>query len=54
MGERQNFGRMLGALGTHMIECLRWLPNDKKDCINPKIIDQSIEEGNAFDFEVDY
>ncbi len=25
MGEKQKFGGMLGALGTHMIDCLRWL-----------------------------
>lgn len=25
MGERRQFGGMLGAIGTHMIDCLRWL-----------------------------
>lgn len=29
MGERDKFGGMLGALGTHMIDCLRWLVGDE-------------------------
>ncbi|MGD6900329.1 Gfo/Idh/MocA family protein [Bacillus infantis] len=34
MGEKQKFGGMLGALGTHMIDCLRWLVRDEIDNIN--------------------
>jgi len=34
MGEKQKFGGMLGALGTHMIDCLRWLVRDEIENIN--------------------
>ncbi|USK47611.1 Gfo/Idh/MocA family oxidoreductase (plasmid) [Cytobacillus oceanisediminis] len=34
MGERQKFGGMLGALGTHMIDCLRWLVRDEIETLN--------------------
>lgn len=34
MGEKQQFGGMLGALGTHMIDCLRWLVQDEVITIN--------------------
>lgn len=34
MGEKQQFGGMLGALGTHMIDCLRWLTKDEVITIN--------------------
>ncbi|MFO1444099.1 Gfo/Idh/MocA family oxidoreductase [Bacillus sp. Bva_UNVM-123] len=34
MGEKQKFGGMLGALGTHMIDCLNWLVNDEIEMIN--------------------
>lgn len=34
MGEKQKFGGMLGALGTHMIDCLRWLVRDEIEHIN--------------------
>lgn len=34
MGEKQQFGGMLGALGTHMIDCLRWLVQDEVKTIN--------------------
>ncbi|GKV55945.1 hypothetical protein NCCP2222_18920 [Sporosarcina sp. NCCP-2222] len=34
MGEKQKFGGMLGALGTHMIDCLRWLAQDEIVSIN--------------------
>ncbi|MFD1852077.1 Gfo/Idh/MocA family protein [Oceanobacillus bengalensis] len=34
MGEKQKFGGMLGALGTHMIDCLRWLVSDEIEIIN--------------------
>ncbi|OPA78611.1 oxidoreductase [Paenibacillus selenitireducens] len=29
MGEKHHFGGMLGAIGTHMIDCLRWLSEDE-------------------------
>ncbi|MDR4886302.1 Gfo/Idh/MocA family oxidoreductase [Fredinandcohnia sp. QZ13] len=34
MGEKNKFGGMLGALGTHMIDCLRWLVKDDIEIIN--------------------
>ncbi|WHZ05697.1 Gfo/Idh/MocA family oxidoreductase [Neobacillus sp. YX16] len=34
MGEKQKFGGMLGALGTHMIDCLRWLTRDEIESVN--------------------
>ncbi|MBW8347871.1 Gfo/Idh/MocA family oxidoreductase [Bacillus sp. IITD106] len=34
MGEKQKFGGMLGALGTHMIDCLRWLVRDEIENMN--------------------
>lgn len=34
MGEKQQFGGMLGAVGTHMIDCLRWLVKDEVKIIN--------------------
>lgn len=34
MGEKQKFGGMLGAVGTHMIDCLRWLVRDEIENIN--------------------
>ncbi|MDA2169392.1 Gfo/Idh/MocA family oxidoreductase [Bacillus cereus] len=34
MGEKQKLGGMLGALGTHMIDCLRWLVQDEIITIN--------------------
>lgn len=34
MGKKQQFGGMLGALGTHMIDCLRWLLKDEVKTIN--------------------
>ena len=34
MGDKQKFGGMLGALGTHMIDCLRWLVRDEINIIN--------------------
>ncbi|MEI3615042.1 Gfo/Idh/MocA family protein [Pseudogracilibacillus sp. SO30301A] len=34
MGERDKFGGMLGALGTHMIDCLRWLVDDEVENIH--------------------
>ncbi|GAK00704.1 Gfo/Idh/MocA family protein [Geomicrobium sp. JCM 19055] len=34
MGEKQQFGGMLGALGTHMIDCLRWLVDDEVVNVN--------------------
>ncbi|HDR7517282.1 Gfo/Idh/MocA family oxidoreductase [Bacillus mobilis] len=37
MGEKQKFGGMLGAIGTHMIDCLSWLIQDKIITINSLI-----------------
>lgn len=34
MGDKQKFGGMLGALGTHMIDCLRWIVRDEIEDIN--------------------
>ncbi|WP_422658934.1 Gfo/Idh/MocA family protein [Paenibacillus sp. EC2-1] len=34
MGEKNQFGGMLGALGTHMIDCLRWLEDDEIEQIH--------------------
>lgn len=34
MGEKRKFGGMLGALGTHMIDCIRWLAEDEIETIN--------------------
>lgn len=34
MGEKRKFGGMLGALGSHMIDCLRWLGNDEIRTVN--------------------
>ncbi|MFE7062028.1 Gfo/Idh/MocA family protein [Sutcliffiella sp. NPDC057660] len=34
MGQKEQFGGMLGALGTHMIDCLRWLTKDEVITIN--------------------
>lgn len=34
VGEKQKFGGMLGALGTHMIDCLRWLVREDIEKIN--------------------
>lgn len=44
MGEKQKFGGMLGALGTHMIDCLRWLIQDEIITIN-SIIHTHVPEG---------
>ncbi|SET17951.1 Predicted dehydrogenase [Oceanobacillus limi] len=30
LGEKEKFGGMLGALGSHMIDCLRWLSGEVK------------------------
>ncbi|KMK75243.1 Gfo/Idh/MocA family protein [Alkalihalobacillus pseudalcaliphilus] len=34
MGEKSHFGGMFGAIGTHMIDCLRWLLQDEVHSIN--------------------
>ncbi|SMQ80653.1 Predicted dehydrogenase [Bacillus sp. OV166] len=34
MGEKRKFGGMLGALGTHMIDCLRWLTSEEIENVN--------------------
>ncbi|MGE8000809.1 Gfo/Idh/MocA family protein [Lysinibacillus sp. NPDC093190] len=34
MGEKRKFGGMLGALGAHMIDCLRWLTADEIENVN--------------------
>lgn len=34
MDEKQKFGGMLGAIGTHMIDCLRWLGREEIVLIN--------------------
>lgn len=34
MGKKQHFGGMLGAIGTHMIDCVRWLSDDEMDDIS--------------------
>lgn len=34
MGKKDMFGGMLGALGTHMIDCLRWLIKDEFEKIS--------------------
>lgn len=34
MGERNKFGGMLGALGSHMIDCMKWLTNDDIETMN--------------------
>lgn len=34
MGDKEKFGGMLGALGTHMIDCLKWLVKDEFEMIN--------------------
>ncbi|GGP10942.1 Gfo/Idh/MocA family protein [Oceanobacillus neutriphilus] len=31
LGDRMKFGGMLGALGTHMVDCLRWLVKDEME-----------------------
>lgn len=33
MGDKKQFGGMLGALGTHMIDCVRWLADDEMQWI---------------------
>ncbi|HDR6299815.1 Gfo/Idh/MocA family oxidoreductase (plasmid) [Bacillus sp. RA(2023)] len=44
MGEKQKFGGMLGALGTHMIDCLRWIVQDEIITIN-SLIHTHVPEG---------
>lgn len=34
MGEKHNFGGMLGALGTHMIDCIRWITKSEIDIVS--------------------
>ncbi|MBB4824776.1 putative dehydrogenase [Sporosarcina luteola] len=34
MGKRQFFGGMLGAVGTHMLDCVRWLTEDEVETIS--------------------
>ncbi|MDX8365348.1 Gfo/Idh/MocA family oxidoreductase [Cytobacillus sp. IB215665] len=34
LGQKQQYGGMLGALGSHMIDCLRWLINAEVDIVN--------------------
>ncbi|GGB35812.1 gfo/Idh/MocA family oxidoreductase [Virgibacillus dakarensis] len=34
MGRKENFGGMLGALGSHMIDCIRWLSGDEMTEMN--------------------
>lgn len=34
LDEKEKFGGMLGALGTHMIDCVRWLSQDEMHLIN--------------------
>jgi predicted dehydrogenase len=34
MGEKQKGGGMLGALGSHMIDCVRWMSQDEIEFVN--------------------
>ncbi|MEN0641863.1 Gfo/Idh/MocA family oxidoreductase [Alkalicoccobacillus gibsonii] len=55
MGDKQKFGGMLGALGTHMIDCLRWLTQDEVLSLNglshthvPKTLGEIRDADDAF------
>ena len=34
VGEKEKYGGMLGALGSHMIDCVRWITDDEIQSIN--------------------
>lgn len=45
MGERNKFGGMLGALGSHMIDCMKWLTNDDIETMNSYLFTHIPEGG---------
>ncbi|KQL21208.1 Gfo/Idh/MocA family protein [Cytobacillus solani] len=55
LGEKQKFGGMLGALGTHMIDCLSWLVKDEIEDLSgfvythvPQAVGEHREADDAF------
>lgn len=47
MGEKSKFGGMLGAVGSHMIDCLRWLAQDEIEIVRGTVhthVPQGAEE----------
>ncbi|WP_337970038.1 Gfo/Idh/MocA family protein [Virgibacillus salexigens] len=47
LGEKEKYGGMLGALGTHMMDCLRWLVKDEIEDLSGFVhthVPQAVEE----------
>jgi predicted dehydrogenase len=44
MGEKEKFGGMLGAIGTHMVDCLRWLLESEATMVHG-LVHTHVKEG---------